>query len=121
MQQYYHNQHKWSYDLIFLFFLTCITCPAPYNIQWGGGGGGRFGGLKGYGDRTGGLQGRACSRTNGGAGSLGGHGGSGVSGCHDGAGVSGGHGGAGSLGGHGGFEDSVGLPRTVADFPQTAG
>ncbi len=40
MQQYYHNQHKWSYDLIFLFFLTCITCPAPYNIQWGGGGGG---------------------------------------------------------------------------------
>ncbi len=78
-----------------------------------GRGGGRSGGLKVLGDRTGGLQGGARSGTHGGSGDSGGHGGSGDSGGHGGAGCSGClHGGAGSLrclrgragslGGHGG-------------------
>ncbi len=47
-----------------------------------GRGGGSSGGLKGHGDRTGGLQGGARSGTHGGAGSSGGHGGSGNSRGH---------------------------------------
>ncbi len=62
-----------------------------------GRGGGCSGGLKGQGDRTGGLQGGAGS--NGGARSLGGHGRSGDSG---------GHGREGNLGVHGRFRDSGG-------------
>ncbi len=47
-----------------------------------GGGCRRSGGLKGHGDRTGGLQGGARSGTHGGSGSLGSHGRSGDSGGH---------------------------------------
>ncbi len=50
------------------------TSRAVHHPTWRGGW--RSGGLKGHGDRTGGLQGGARSGTHGGAGSSGGHGGS---------------------------------------------
>ncbi len=89
----------------------CVSHRTPSN----GEGGGRSGGLKGHGDRTGGLQSGARSGTQGGVGSSGGHGGSGDSGDHGvaerlgghgGSGNSGRHGGAERLGGHGGSEDT---------------
>ncbi len=104
--------------------------PAPYTIQRGGGGG-RSGGLKGHGDRTGqeasraapilgamaergGREAMADPGTPGPCGvrGLGRPWRSGDSGGHGGSGDSGGHGGSGDSGGHGGVR---GLGRAMAE------
>ncbi len=76
--------------------------PALYNIERGGGGGGRSEGLKGPVARAGGLQGGAHSGSHGGSGDSGGHGGAGSLGSHGRARSLGGHGGLGASDGHGG-------------------
>ncbi len=94
--------------------LVTVTLPpppgrrVPHRNCNTGEGGGCPGGLKGHGDRAGGLQGGARSGTNGGAGSLGGHSGVGSSGGPGRSGDSGGHGGSGDSGSHGGKGASVG-------------